>query len=123
MLTSSEAKADLLQRNHSTKIKIRRHGLTHLQCSADTLKDDGVHAKSHRTCYTGILPIALQELFGDGAPSLRRCVRPKKTFTIKVNQVRRRIGHPHFGFPCDLTQILAHDGAVRECGHVNQSSF
>jgi len=58
---------------HSTKIKICRHCLTHMQRGPDTLKDDGVHAKSHRAFYTGILPIALQGIphFAADCSSLR----------------------------------------------------
>jgi len=32
-----------------------------------------------------------------------------------MDDVRRRLGDPHFGFPCDLIQILRH-GSAREKG-------
>ena len=71
--TSSDVINVLLLRNPSTEIKICRHCLTHLQSGADTPKDDGVHAKSHRAFYTGILPIALQGIpdFAADCSSLR----------------------------------------------------
>ena len=47
-------------------------------------------------------------------------VWPEKTLTIKVNQVGRRIRHPHFCFPCNLREIPAHDSPVREGGYINQ---
>ena len=50
-------------------------------------------------------------------------MRPKKPNTIEVNQMRWGIGDPHLGFPCDLTEIPAHDHAIWEGRHIDQPGF
>ena len=49
-------------------------------------------------------------------------IRPQETRTIEVNQVRRRIGYPHFGFPRDFGKVSRHERTRREGGHIDQAS-
>ena len=41
-------------------------------------------------------------------------VGAKEARSVKVNQVRRRISHPYFGFPSDFRKVAFHDGPVWE---------
>ena len=48
-------------------------------------------------------------------------IRPEKTFTVEVYEVRGRLGDPDFGFPGDVTQVLHHSLSIKERGHKNKT--
>ena len=49
------------------------------------------------------------------------CVGTEEAVTIKMNQVRGRICHPHFRFPGDVGQVARHSRLRGECRHIDQT--
>lgn len=47
----------------------------------------------------------------------------KKPLPVKMNQMRRRVGDPYLGLPCNVGEVAGHDVAVRESGHIDKPGF
>lgn len=72
--------------------------------------------------FWGAIPGGYLTLLPLDFPTALILVGSEKAFTVKVDQMRWRVGNPDFGFPGNVIQVFQHSPSINKSSHENQTS-